>query len=80
MRLTALHGPVGVMIDFLCLPQKPFATEEDGARFLVSLKAINTWYFHPKTYTLLVTASSASGCARAWRRVSFSSPRTRTWN
>ena len=35
------HCTVGVMIDFLCLPQKPFATEEDGARFGVSLKAIN---------------------------------------
>ena len=35
------HCTVGVMIDFLCLPQKPFATEEDGARVKVSLKAIN---------------------------------------
>ena len=34
------HCTVGVMIDFLCLPQKPFATEEDGARFGVSLEAI----------------------------------------
>ena len=49
------HCTVGVMIDFLCLPQKPFATEEDGARFGVSLKGINAWYFHKYTYTLLVT-------------------------
>ena len=57
------HCTVGVMIDFLCLPQKPFATEEDGARFLVSLKAINGWYFHPCTYTLLVTDPPPEGAA-----------------
>ena len=55
------HCTVGVMIDFLCLPQKPFATEEDGARFGVSLKAINAWYFHQATYTLLVTNPPPEG-------------------
>ena len=55
------HCTVGVMIDFLCLPQKPFATEEDGARFGVSLKAINAWYFHRFTYTLLVTSPPPEG-------------------
>ena len=55
------HCTVGVMIDFLCLPQKPFATEEDGARFGVSLKAINNWYFHQFTYTLLVTNAPPEG-------------------
>ena len=57
------HCTVGVMIDFLCLPRKPFATEEDGARFGVSLKAINAWYFHKYTYTLLVTAPRPEGAA-----------------
>lgn len=56
------HCTVGVMIDFLCLPQiKPFATEEDGARFGVSLKAINAWYFHKRTTTLLVTNPPPEG-------------------
>ena len=55
------HCTVGVMIDFLCLPQKPFATEEDGARFGVSLKAINAWYFHQYTSTLLVTTPPPEG-------------------
>ena len=55
------HCTVGVMIDFLCLPQKPFATEEDGARFGVSLKAINAWYFHECTFTLLVTNPPPEG-------------------
>ena len=55
------HCTVGVMIDFLCLPQKPFATEEDGARFGVSLKAINAWYFHQFTTTLLVTTPPPEG-------------------
>eukprot|EP00964_Phaeocystis_antarctica_P118083 scaffold81910_cov55-Phaeocystis_antarctica.AAC.1 len=54
---------VGVMIDFLCLPQKPFATEEDGARYGVSLKAINAWYFHQFTHTLLVTDPPPEGAA-----------------
>ena len=49
------HCTVGVMIDFLCLPQKPFATKEDGVRFGVSLKAINAWYFQKFAYTLLVS-------------------------
>ena len=57
------HCTVGAMVDFLCLPQKPFATEEDGARFGVSLKAINAWYFHPSTYTLLVTNPPPEGAA-----------------
>ena len=57
------HCTVGVMIDFLCLPQKPFATEEDGARFGVSLKAINAWYFHQFTHTLLVTDPPPEGAA-----------------
>jgi len=57
------HCTVGVMIDFLCLPQKPFATEEDGARFGVSLKAINAWYFHEYTYTLLATDPPPEGAA-----------------
>ena len=62
------HCTVGVMIDFLCLPQKkPFATEDlgasDGARFLVSRKAINGWYFHQSTYTLLMTDSPPEGAA-----------------
>jgi hypothetical protein len=55
------HCTVGVMIDFLCLPQKPFATEEDGARFGVSLTAINGWYFHSHTITLLVTDPPPEG-------------------
>jgi hypothetical protein len=69
------HCTVGVMIDFLCLPQKPFATEEDGTRFGVSLKAINGWYFHQYTFTLLVTKPPPNGavysnprlhCDRCW--------------
>jgi len=69
------HCTVGVMVDFLCLPQTPFATEEDGARFGVSLKAINAWYFHTCTFTLLVTNPPPEGadysntrlhCDRGW--------------
>ena len=55
------HCTVGVMIDFLCLPQKPFATTEDSVRFGVSLKAISAWYFHKFAYTLLVSKAPAVG-------------------
>ena len=55
------HCTVGVMIDFLCLPQKPCATLEDSARFGVSLKAINCWYFHKFAYTLLVSKAPTVG-------------------
>ena len=55
------HCTVGVMIDFLCLPQKPFDTLEDGLRFGVSLKAINSWYFHKFAYTLLVSKTPPEG-------------------
>ena len=65
------HCTVGVMIDFLCLPQKPFATEEDGARFGVSLKAINAWYFHQFTYTLLVTDAPPEGAVYSNTRYHF---------
>merc|ERR1719221_578231 len=33
------------MIDFLCLPQKPFSSEGEKARFKRSLSLINTCYF-----------------------------------
>ena len=52
---------VGLMVDFLCLPQKPFATEEDGARLGVSLEAFHSWYFHKFTYTLLLTNAPPEG-------------------
>lgn len=55
------HCTVGVMIDFLCLPQKPFATPEDSVRSSVSLKAISCWYFHKFAYTLLVSKAPAVG-------------------
>ena len=37
---------VGVMIDFLCLPQKPFASDDLPPRFKKSLVNINIWYYH----------------------------------
>lgn len=46
---------VGVMIDFLCLPQRPYTDERDKQRFGVSLKSINQWYYHKNATTLLIT-------------------------
>lgn len=52
---------IGVTIDFLCLPQKPFASPDEVARFKRSLSCINEWYFHKSTYVLLVTTPPPAG-------------------
>ena len=58
------HGPhctVGLMMDFLCLPQKPFTTDAERARFGESLHSINEWYFHPCTRVLVVSTPPPEG-------------------
>jgi len=55
------HCTVGVMVDFLCLPQKPFASEEEAVRFKHSLVNINLWYYHQSTYVLLVSTPPPEG-------------------
>jgi len=55
------HCTVGVMIDFLCLPQKPFRAEVEKEQFKRSLVSINEWYYHKSTYVLLVTAPPPEG-------------------
>ena len=58
------HGPhctVGLMMDFLCLPQKPFTTDAERARFGESLRSINEWYFHPCTCVLVVSTPPPEG-------------------
>ena len=58
------HGPhctVGLMMDFLCLPQKPFTTDAERARFGESLHSINEWYFHPCTQVLVVSTPPPEG-------------------
>ena len=58
------HGPhctVGLMMDFLCLPQKPFTTDAERARFGESLHSINEWYFHPCTCVLVVSTPPPEG-------------------
>eukprot|EP00966_Prymnesium_polylepis_P284355 6568968-Prymnesium_polylepis.1 len=52
---------VGVMIDFMCLPQKPFDSESQKEEFKRSLSTINEWYFHKYTYVLLVTNPPPKG-------------------
>ena len=58
-RQRSPHGTVGVVLDYICLPQKPFADEAEKERFDTSLRAINEWYFHPYTIVLLVTTLPA---------------------
>ena len=62
--LRGKHGPhctVGLMMDFLCLPQKPFTTDAERARFGESLHSINEWYFHPCTTVLVVSTPPPEG-------------------
>ena len=63
-ELREEHGPhctVGLMMDFLCLPQKPFTTDAERARFGESLHSINAWYFHPCTQVLVVSTPPPEG-------------------
>ena len=55
------HCTVGLMMDFLCLPQKPFTTDAERARFGESLHSINEWYFHPCTRVLVVSTPPPEG-------------------
>ena len=41
------HCTVGVMIDFCCLPQKPFASDAEKSRFGKSLSTINECATYP---------------------------------
>jgi len=49
------HATVGVLWDFISLPQGLDRTDEEQARFTKGLYAINEWYMHPFTPVLLVT-------------------------
>ena len=51
------HATVGVLWDYACLPQKPFANQAENDAFKTSLGAINEWYFHPFVTVLLATSS-----------------------
>ena len=55
------HCTVGLMMDFFCLPQKPFTTDAERARFGESLHSINEWYFHPCTLVLVVSTPPPEG-------------------
>ena len=48
---------VGVMVDFVCLPQVPRETEADQLAFTRSLNNMFEWYYHQNTYVLLVTTA-----------------------
>ena len=48
---------VGVMVDFVCLPQVPRETEAEQLAFTCSLDNMFEWYFHPYTFVLLVTTA-----------------------
>ena len=49
-RCDSEFATVGVLMDFLCLPQRPFGNDEEKERFTRSLREINRWYFHKATF------------------------------
>lgn len=55
------HCTVGVMIDFMCVLQKPYGSPEEKQMQKRSLDAINLWYFHALTHVLLVTTPPPLG-------------------
>jgi len=60
---------VGVMVDFICLPQIPFAAESEQLAFKVALNNMFEWYYHQSTYVLLVTTPPPGDAAQYARRL-----------
>jgi len=54
------HATVGVMWDFVSLPQRPRTNTEDE-RFGRGLRRINEWYRHPYLYVLALTQALPTG-------------------
>jgi len=54
------HNTVGVLWDYMCLPQYPRTSDEDKV-FKTRLRGMNDWYAHPKTKVLLVTTPLPTG-------------------
>jgi len=60
VKSAGSHATVGVMWDFVSLPQRPRnQTEEE--RFSRGLKHINEWYRHPYSFVLAVTNALPTG-------------------
>ncbi|CAK0896204.1 unnamed protein product, partial [Prorocentrum cordatum] len=60
-RGLSSYATVGVLWDFLSLPQKPHRDDSETQRFKAGLKAIDRWYAHPHTTVLLVTTPVPNG-------------------
>jgi len=60
-KATSKYATIGLMMDYMCLPQKPFASPNLKEQFRISLSHINEWYFHTKTIVILVTSPAPEG-------------------
>mmetsp|Transcript_150709 Transcript_150709/g.365979 ORF Transcript_150709/g.365979 Transcript_150709/m.365979 type:complete len:398 (-) Transcript_150709:20-1213(-) len=60
IELGGRHATVGVMWDFVSLPQRP-RTQTEEERFSRGLKHINEWYRHPYSFVLAVTNALPTG-------------------
>ena len=56
------HSTVGIMWDWLSLPQPPRSDEEDAV-FSRGLRKMNAWYMHPFTHVLLLSCPLPTGAA-----------------
>ena len=73
------HATVGVLWDYMCMPQVPRTSEEEAV-FKQRLTGMHEWYAHPHTNVLLVTTPTPAGAdygntrqyhARGWCFVEF---------
>ena len=55
----------------MCLPQKPFASEELKVRFTKSLVGIDRFYSHPYTLVVIVDTNLPTGASYSNTRPHF---------
>lgn len=55
------HNTLGLMVDYICLPQKPFSSPIEKDTFIKSLTNINEWYFSSDSLVLAVTLPPPAG-------------------
>jgi len=60
VEMAGIHATVGVMWDFVSLPQRP-RTKTEEERFSRGLKRINEWYRHPYSFVLALTNALPTG-------------------
>jgi len=63
------HCTIGVMQDYLSYPQSPLRSTEEKLAKKRGMRALNSWYSHEFTFTLLVTCSPSAAPEHTNRRL-----------